>query len=122
MHRKPSDLRLACPLSNHPFPRNRNLSLARSHHTVTVLGDTAYIFGGEGPDGALCPTDVIAVSLPTEKFSAPETSYKVYTAIPLQNAGDANSQTNPVPRRQHAACARGDKFVVIHGGRSDASS
>ncbi|KAK0721310.1 hypothetical protein B0T21DRAFT_403966 [Apiosordaria backusii] len=51
--------------------------LTRSHHTLTVIADKAYLFGGD------ISTNEVLV---------------------------------PSPRKNHAACARGNRYVLIHGG------
>jgi hypothetical protein len=38
-------------------------SLARSRHSLTVVGDKAYIFGGETSDGKLAATDIHVITL-----------------------------------------------------------
>ncbi|KAK3933559.1 putative kelch domain-containing protein [Diplogelasinospora grovesii] len=89
-----------------------SLDLARSHHTVTVIGNKAHIFGGQRPDGTLCSTDVHAIALSADGEVGAQ--YACYPAFPLQDAATGEIQV-PAPRSRHAACARG-KFVVIHGG------
>ncbi|KAK3376998.1 hypothetical protein B0T24DRAFT_665838 [Lasiosphaeria ovina] len=97
--------------------------LARSHHSVTVLGETAYIFGGEGRDGTLCSTDMVSVSLPNSKFAAPETRYQLIQAFPMKDTSTATPELlQPAARRQHAACAQGGQFVIVHGGRGAGNS
>ncbi|KAK3321707.1 hypothetical protein B0H66DRAFT_574246 [Apodospora peruviana] len=96
-------------------------ALARSHHTVVVIGRKSYIFGGSTPEGDLCSTDVYAVTLPTTKTKTSPaetetttTKYECFPAFPLQSAETGESMI-PAPRKQHAACAQG-KYMVIHGG------
>lgn len=100
------------------------------HHTVTVIGDRAYIFGGEQPDGQLCNTDVHAVSLSSgprgdttavpsaqgiNDGSAPsDRSHDRYPAFPLKDASTGELLV-PRPRTRHAAAARGN-YMLIHGG------
>lgn len=88
------------------------LALARSHHTVTVIDDKAYIFGGQESTGNLCSTDVHAVSLPSD--TKPASEYACYPAFPLKEAATGELLV-PSPRKDHAACAKG-KYLVIHGG------
>ncbi|KAM7211047.1 hypothetical protein V8F06_013569 [Rhypophila decipiens] len=90
-------------------------ALNRSHHTVTVIGSKAYIFGGQDSIGNLCPADVYSVSLPTtaNKTSPADaettrTEYNCYKAPTSETLA-------PKPRKKHAACAQG-KYLVIHGG------
>ncbi|KAK2605618.1 hypothetical protein N8I77_008444 [Diaporthe amygdali] len=91
------------------------LALARSHHSVTVIGDKAYIFGGEQSSGKLCDTDVHAISLPSD--TKPDSEYACYPAFPLKEATTGELLV-PSPRKGHAACARG-KYVLIHGGSDE---
>lgn len=95
------------PRLTHP-----RLALARSNHTVTVINDKAYIFGGEQAGGKLCNTDVHVISLPST--TKPAAEYACYPAFPLKEDATGDLLV-PAPRKGHAACARG-KYVVIHGG------
>ena len=113
-----------------PLEQDTLSSLARSHHTVTVIGDRAYIFGGEQSDGQLCDTDVHAVSLSSgprddttavpsaqdvNNGSAPsERNHDRYPAFPLKDATTGELLV-PRPRTRHAAAARGN-YMLIHGG------
>ncbi|UPK91199.1 hypothetical protein LCI18_002134 [Fusarium solani-melongenae] len=87
-----------------------SLALARSHHTVTVINNRAYIFGGNKEDGQLCSNEVHAVSLPGEQQGNGE--YACYPAVGEEDAC-------PAPRVNHAACARGDTLIVHGGQESD---
>ncbi|KUI64872.1 Acyl-CoA-binding domain-containing protein 4 [Cytospora mali] len=92
-----------------------SLALARSRHTVTVIGDKAYIFGGEQSNGRLCNTDVHAISLPSD--TKPAAEYACYPAFPVKETTTGELLV-PSPRRGHAACARG-KYVLVHGGSDE---
>lgn len=83
-----------------------SLALARSHHSVTIIGDKAYIFGGQKEDGSLCTSDVHAVALPSDRPQ--NTEYACYPAVDVC----------PPPRTRHAACALNDGLVV-NGGRDE---
>lgn len=98
--------------------RDSSLALARSHHTVTVVQDQAYIFGGEQSDGKLCNTDVHAISLPSE--TKPTSEYACYPAFPVKEASTGELLV-PSPRKNHAACAKG-KYIVIHGGSDESGN
>ncbi|KAM0548411.1 hypothetical protein ACHAPJ_009897 [Fusarium lateritium] len=89
---------------------DNSLSLARSHHTVTVIDSKAYIFGGKKDDGQLCNNDVHAVSLLGDQQG--EGEYACYPAV-----GDEGHI--PPPRINHAACARGDTLIVFGGQNND---
>lgn len=94
---------------------HRTQSLARSHHTITTIGDKAYIFGGEGPDGNLCSSDVHIIHLPSQApTSTTKPKHAVQEPFPLEDARTGELLL-PEPRTQHAACARG-KHIIIHGG------
>ncbi|KAF5020574.1 hypothetical protein F66182_7406 [Fusarium sp. NRRL 66182] len=90
--------------------KDNSLSLARSHHTVTVIDNKAYIFGGKKGDGQLCNNDVHAISVSSEQQGQGE--YACYPAV-----GDDG--IIPPPRVNHAACARNDTLVVFGGQDGD---
>lgn len=90
--------------------------MARSHHSVTVIANKAYIFGGETAGGELCGTDVHAITLPDNASNTNGTNeYACYPAVPMKDltTGDVLA---PSPRSGHAACARGNT-IIVHGGR-----
>lgn len=98
-----------------PLPHRQ--ALARSNHTVTVIDNKAYIFGGEDSNGQLCPTDIYSVTLPTTANKTSPTDGETtrteygYFKVPTS----PETLQVPKPRKKHAACAQG-KYVVIHGG------
>lgn len=92
-----------------------SLALARSHHTVTVIEDKAYIFGGEESEGKLCNTDVHAISVPSD--TKPASEYACYPAFPVKEATTGELLV-PSPRKDHAACAKG-KYLIIQGGTDE---
>ncbi|KAI6774984.1 hypothetical protein HG530_001742 [Fusarium avenaceum] len=85
------------------------LSLARSHHTVTVIDNKAYIFGGKTDDGKLCNNDIHAVALGHQEG---ESEYACYPAV----GDDGNI---PSPRVNHAACLRRDTLIIFGGQNSE---
>ncbi|KAK4143421.1 uncharacterized protein C8A04DRAFT_37432 [Dichotomopilus funicola] len=122
-------------------------ALARSHHTLTVLNNKAYIFGGQDPSGALCPPGIHTLTLPPSKTtidpttasegttnirdsntlnntantaSTYTTTYTCYPPYSLQDASTGETLV-PLPRADHAACARGRRYLLIHGGRTTTS-
>ncbi|KAL8377238.1 hypothetical protein RB595_008086 [Gaeumannomyces hyphopodioides] len=112
-----------------PLEQDTLSSLARSHHTVTVIGDRACVFGGEQADGQLCNTDVHAVTLSSgpgdDTTAAPsaqdandtvpsQRSHDRYPAFPLKDATTGELLV-PRPRTRHAAAARGN-YLLVHGG------
>ncbi|KPM42490.1 hypothetical protein AK830_g4058 [Neonectria ditissima] len=94
---------------------DNSLELARSHHTVTVIGNKAYIFGGESTDGQLSSTDIHAIAVPSEG-QARDIDYACYPAVAAPNKDAATDTLGPVARTGHAACARRTS-LIIHGGR-----
>ncbi|KAI0017975.1 hypothetical protein F4780DRAFT_562432 [Xylariomycetidae sp. FL0641] len=86
-------------------------SLTRSHHTLTLIGDKAYIFGGQTHDGKLASTNMHTVALPIKGVAGPD--YQVLPAIAVQEGGPV-----PAARTKHAACALGNR-VAVHGGSDE---
>ncbi|KAK3496376.1 hypothetical protein B0T13DRAFT_435441 [Neurospora crassa] len=89
-------------------------ALARSNHTITTIGNKAYIFGGEDVDGKLCNSDVHAILLPSKENTGAEKIHDHFPAFPLIEAKTGETYI-PAPRTKHAACAWGNS-VVVHGG------
>ncbi|KAL2119104.1 hypothetical protein VTJ04DRAFT_6064 [Mycothermus thermophilus] len=116
-----------------------NPPLARSHHTLTVLGNKAVIFGGRDASGALCPPGIHTLTLPTpnpsrsrtpqspeataspHRTSTPNPVTSYYTSYPPYTLHDDSTGELllPCPRAEHAACARDreGRFLLVHGGR-----
>ncbi|KAK3072067.1 hypothetical protein LTR53_007498 [Teratosphaeriaceae sp. CCFEE 6253] len=84
------------------------LSLTRSGHSVSVVKNKAYIFGGETAAGKLASPDVHAITLTHEDKQ--DVDYAVIPAIADQTDGPV-----PVPRTKHAACSF-NICVAIFGG------
>ncbi|KAI1408683.1 hypothetical protein F5Y13DRAFT_204672 [Hypoxylon sp. FL1857] len=85
-------------------------SLIRSHHTLTVVGDKAYIFGGQTSQQELATNNIHSVALPTASNATPE--YRVLPAIASEKDGPV-----PVSRTRHSACAL-NSHVAVYGGCS----
>ncbi|KAI1451352.1 hypothetical protein F4805DRAFT_451707 [Annulohypoxylon moriforme] len=83
-------------------------SLIRSHHTLTILGDKAYIFGGQTSQGVLATNDIHSLALPTASTSTPD--YQMLPAIAAEQDGPV-----PWPRTNHSACAL-NNYIAIYGG------
>jgi len=83
-------------------------SLARSCHTVTVIGNKAYIFGGDTDAGTPASTDIHVVTL--EHSAEPEMDYSLIPALSTFDKGNT-----PTARAKHAACAFHGN-VAIYGG------
>ncbi|KAG7294083.1 hypothetical protein NEMBOFW57_004145 [Staphylotrichum longicolle] len=106
-------------------------ALARSHHSLTVLANKAFIFGGLDASNTLCPPGIHTITLPTTKTttSPPDpnndnaderAAYTCYPPYPLQDPSTGEVLV-PAPRAEHAACARaGGRFLLVHGGRDAA--
>lgn len=86
----------------------RRLSLARSHHTLTVIENKAYIFGGTASDNLLSSNDVHAVTV--EHSGKPEMDYGMTPALP-----NIEGNKVPAPRTFHSACSFHGN-VAIYGG------
>jgi hypothetical protein len=86
-------------------------SLARSHHTVTIIGNKAYIFGGYTADNGVASNDVHAVTY--EYSGKPEMDYGMIPALPTAEGGKV-----PAPRTNHAACAFHGN-VAVYGGSDE---
>ncbi|CAJ2504755.1 Uu.00g121490.m01.CDS01 [Anthostomella pinea] len=89
-------------------------SLARSHHTVTIVDKKAYIFGGQTSPDTLATNNIHAVALPI-KGAAATTEYQVLPAI----AAEKDTGAVPEARSKHAACALGTR-VAVYGGCDEA--
>jgi len=96
------------------LPEASRASLARFEHTLTVVGNKAYIFGGQTDSGQLASSEIHILS-----FTPSENSATEYQAIPAL-ASEGGTQI-PEPRTAHAACAVGSN-VVIYGGRDEAGN
>jgi len=84
------------------------LSLSRSGHSVSVVGNKAYIFGGETAAGKLASTDIHSITVSHKE--KPDSDYAVIPAIPDQTDGPI-----PVARTKHAACGF-NICVAVFGG------
>ncbi|KAI0894517.1 hypothetical protein F4806DRAFT_107494 [Annulohypoxylon nitens] len=83
-------------------------SLIRSHHTLTILGDKAYIFGGQTSQGVLASNDIHCLALPSASTSTSE--YHMLPAIAAEQDGPV-----PWPRTNHSACAV-KNHIAVYGG------
>ncbi|KAH7185008.1 uncharacterized protein B0J16DRAFT_371877 [Fusarium flagelliforme] len=92
--------------------KDNSLSLARSHHTVTVIDGKAYIFGGKKDDGKLCNNDIHGVAILGEQRVEGDSEYACYPAV-----GDEGHI--PPPRVNHAACARRNTMIVFGGQNAE---
>ncbi|KAF2846446.1 hypothetical protein T440DRAFT_432787 [Plenodomus tracheiphilus IPT5] len=83
-------------------------SLARSCHTVTNIGNKAYIFGGDTAAGTPASTEIHAITL--EHSGEPEMDYSLIPALSTFNDGKT-----PAARSKHAACAFHGS-IAVYGG------
>lgn len=95
-----------------PFTDTIRLSLARSDHSISVVGSKAYIFGGETAADKLASNDVHAVLLQSSEKS--DADYALVPADPDEKDGKV-----PAARKKHAACSF-NVCVAIFGGVDDA--
>ncbi|KAI0844219.1 hypothetical protein F5Y00DRAFT_274385 [Daldinia vernicosa] len=89
-------------------------SLTRSHHTLTVVGNKAYIFGGQMSQGELAINCIHYIALP--KASTAVAEFQVLPAISSKKGGLV-----PKPRTKHSACALNNR-VAIYGGCDEAGN
>ncbi|KAF2138119.1 uncharacterized protein K452DRAFT_256985 [Aplosporella prunicola CBS 121167] len=96
------------------FTRIAISDLIRRHsHSITVIHDKAYIFGGITETGALAGDEVHVITLPPSKPSAShagDTNYACIPALPAQDGGPV-----PTPRAAHSATAAGERILVWGG-------
>lgn len=98
--------------------------IARTNHTVTVIGNRAHIFGGQRGDGSLFPNEVHAATIPPDPSSTSSPAHGDSTTHAssqpafLMNDAATGATYVPSPRVKHAATRRGTQ-VVIHGGSDD---
>ena len=89
--------------------------MARTNHTLTVIDNKAYIFGGNVEESSLntgiASNDMHVVTLSSS--GEPESDYHLIPALPRNEGGDI-----PRPRSNHASCAiKG--CVAVYGGRDE---
>ena len=122
--RIPSRLSLVLCTSHLLSLTKHRASLARSNHSLTVVNDKAYIFGGEIGDGELAATDIHVISLLSESDAEKqhEPQYALLPALPAGATGgeasgvrDDNSDGVPAARTRHTACAF-NICVAMFGG------
>ncbi|KAK5006414.1 hypothetical protein LTR28_006533, partial [Elasticomyces elasticus] len=87
-------------------------SLKRSHHTVSVVGDKAYIFGGEVASNKLAGNEVHIFSL----NSNADAQYSCIPPLPLSDGGAI-----PSPRAGHTAIVDRNNRIVVFGGHDHKS-
>jgi len=100
---------LLATTSTNAFSR---LSLSRSGHSLSIVKDNAYIFGGETAAGKLAGTEVHVVTL--QASDKPEPDYSVIPAVP-----DVEGGKLPAARQGHASCGF-NICVAIFGGVDEA--
>lgn len=83
-------------------------TLARSGHTLSIVRDKAFVFGGETASGNLAGNEVYSITLPSSEKS--DTSYDETSATPFAQEGQV-----PVARKRHAACTLNERIAVLGG-------
>lgn len=91
--------------------RITSVPLPRSQHTVSIVKDRAYIFGGERAPGQLADNDMHIVILPSSGVFDAD-----YTLKPARAANGLDDV--PGPRKGHTAVVIGDTIYVF-GGEGD---
>ncbi|KAK7991580.1 galactose oxidase [Apiospora saccharicola] len=85
-------------------------SLVRSHHSLTVVGSRAFIFGGRtSSDNKLADNEIHSLALPT-KDQAYEADYRLIPALPI-----TESDGVPAARSDHSACAANGRVAIFSG-------
>lgn len=99
----------------HPIEANltriSSVPLPRLQHTISVVKNRAYIFGGEKSPGQLADNDMHIVILPSSGVLDAD-----YTSKPAQAANGFDDV--PGPRKGHTAVVIGDTIYVL-GGEGD---
>src|SRR5690242_7583968 len=99
----------------HPIKANltriSSVPLPRSQHTISIVKNRAYIFGGEKSPGQLADNDMHIVILPSSGVLDAD-----YTSKPAQAANGFDDV--PGPRKGHTAVVIGDTIYVF-GGEGD---
>ncbi|KAK8044501.1 hypothetical protein PG993_004525 [Apiospora rasikravindrae] len=93
-------------------------SLVRSHHSLTVVGNRAYIFGGRtSSNNKLADNEIHVVALPVSREeTAKGSDYRLIPALPL-----VEHEGVPSARSDHAACASNGR-VAVFGGADEAGA
>ncbi|KAK6441991.1 hypothetical protein LTR95_001777 [Oleoguttula sp. CCFEE 5521] len=96
-------------------------SLARSNHSLTIVGHKAYIFGGEVGEDKVASNDVHVINLLPEEI-ATEKAESAYALLPALEIGSTGGEKPgdraggvPVGRTRHAACGL-NICVAVFGG------
>ncbi|KAF2236736.1 hypothetical protein EV356DRAFT_530644 [Viridothelium virens] len=97
------------------FEKITTVPVARTSHSIVVIKNRAYIFGGESAPGTRATNDVQLVELPTSDVGE-SADQKTVEARPAEEDGRV-----PEERIDHAAVAIDDCFYML-GGRTSSSS
>lgn len=102
-------------------------SLARSNHSLTVVGNKAYIYGGEVGEDKLATTDIHVISLLSDSDAEKqhEPQYALLPSLSAAETGgeasgvqDDNTDGVPAARTRHAACAF-NVCIAMFGGANE---
>lgn len=100
-----------------------SLSLNRSHHSLTVIKDKAYIFGGKTSETTVASNEVHVISLLSlaDAEKKAESQYAVVPAVAEAQIGNTKSRGSEVPsaRYSHAACSLNITVAVFGGLEKD---
>nr|XP_023908632.1 uncharacterized protein LOC112020305 [Quercus suber]POF15610.1 tip elongation aberrant protein 3 [Quercus suber] len=88
------------------------MSLTRTGHSLTIVDNKAYIFGGTTATEKLSSNDLHAITLTTGDHAEPQ--YSVIPGIAQSEGGAA-----PAARTKHAACAVSDHIAILGGADED---
>lgn len=90
--------------------------LPRSNHSLTVIADRAYIFGGEDENKKLAGDEVHIITLPLKNKKGNHDGEVDYKCVP--SLGEGQDGKVPGPRAGHMAVAIGER-VYLFGGKGD---
>jgi hypothetical protein len=90
------------------FREITGVDLHRAHHSISVIGGRAYIFGGESSPGTLADNSMHVVILPSS--SVVEADFKFITARPSVKDGPV-----PDPRKGHSAVVIENEIYIFGG-------
>ncbi|KAK7975487.1 methionine-synthesizing 5- methyltetrahydropteroyltriglutamate--homocysteine methyltransferase [Apiospora arundinis] len=86
-------------------------SLVRSHHSLTVVGNRAYIFGGRtSSNNKLADNEIHSLALPTHD----QTDKSDYRLIPALSILERDESV-PAARSDHSACASNGRVAIFAG-------
>lgn len=107
------------PLKGHLEHVTTTDGLPRYGHTLSVISDRAYVFGGsEDPDSQSLTNDVLELHVSTDE----NTTTAVLRSIPAVGDGEQNTAPVPLARTCHSATVARNRFFVFGGGEKPSDS